>query len=82
MNPLLRQGMKDKLTQLIADTMIGRFGTKNRSELINRLQAIYLEKPINPLRVNTYNRLVSKQLKDLADKINEMVKILNEKIQS
>ena len=82
MNPPLRQGMKDKLTQLIVDTMNGRFGTKNRSELISRLQGIYLEKSINPLRVNTYNRLVAKQLKDLADKVNELAERLNEKIQS
>ena len=33
----------DKLEKLIADVFTGRFGTKNRSELISRLEGVYLE---------------------------------------
>ena len=32
---------------------------------------------INPLRKNCYNRLVSKQLKDLADKVLEIIDEVN-----
>ena len=32
---------------------------------------------INPLRKNCYERLVSKQLKDLGDKVNELVEEFN-----
>lgn len=31
-----------KLGKLLADVEVGRYGTKNRSELINRIQDIYL----------------------------------------
>jgi hypothetical protein len=31
------------LSKLITDVMTGKFGTKNRSELISRLQGIFLK---------------------------------------
>lgn len=37
------------------------------------------EHGINPLRQNCYKRLERMQLKDLADKVNELTKYLNEK---
>ena len=33
----------EELEKLIADVTVGRFGTKNRSELISRLQGVYLD---------------------------------------
>jgi len=35
--------IKKKLADLMADLYTGRFGTKNRVELISRLQSIYLQ---------------------------------------
>jgi hypothetical protein len=37
------ENMKLKLDSLISDTYTGKFGTKNRVELISRLQSIYLQ---------------------------------------
>jgi len=73
--------MKQTLAKIIVDAMLGKFGHIN-SELVSRLEGLYLEIPeekknINPLRVNCYNRLVSKQLKDLADKVNQLVDEIN-----
>jgi len=35
--------LKQKIADLLADVMTGKFGTKNRSELISRLEDMYLD---------------------------------------
>lgn len=37
-----------------------------------------VKKDINPLRVRVYERLIKMNLKDLADKVNELVDYLND----
>lgn len=40
---ITKKQMERMVAGLIADVMTSKFGTKNRSELIQRLQALYLE---------------------------------------
>ena len=35
--------LKEALPKIITDVMTGKFGTKNRAELISRLEGLYLE---------------------------------------
>lgn len=69
--------MKQLLEKLIADTMTGKFGTKHRSELITRLQAIYLELTENKLKFNIARQKVKSrqkfQQKEIPDKWKDRV---------